>query len=115
MGADKKAMLGHKVRRLRRDHNLTQAQMAEQLGISASYLNLIEHNQRPVTVQLLLKLGQAFEIDLQAFAEDEESRLIAGLREVFADPLFAGSDVKNSDFRELAAVAPTLGQAVVTL
>jgi XRE family transcriptional regulator, fatty acid utilization regulator len=112
---EKKAMLGHKVRRLRRDYNLTQAQMADQLGISPSYLNLIEHNQRPVTVPLLLKLGQTFDVDLQAFAEDEETRLIAGLREVFADPLFAGTDLKNSDFRELAAVAPTLGQAVVTL
>ncbi len=108
-------MLGPKVRRLRRDHGLTQAQMAEQLGISPSYLNLIEHNQRPVTVPLLLKLGQNFGVDLQSFAEDEESRLVAGLREVFADPLFDGSDIKNQDFRELAAVAPTLGQAVVAL
>ena len=112
---EKKAMLGPKVRRLRRDQGLTQAQMADQLGISPSYLNLIEHNQRPVTVPLLLKLGQQFGVDLQAFAEDEESRLVAGLREVFADPLFDGSDIKNQDFRELAAVAPTLGQAVVAL
>ncbi|WP_207460431.1 short-chain fatty acyl-CoA regulator family protein [Azospirillum sp. SYSU D00513] len=112
---EKKAMLGPKVRRLRRDRGLTQAQMAEQIGISPSYLNLIEHNQRPVTVPLLLKLGQHFGIDLQTFAEDEESRLVAGLREVFADPLFDGSDIKNQDFRELAAVAPTLGQAVVAL
>jgi hypothetical protein len=112
---EKKAMLGPKVRRLRRDQGLTQAQMADQLGISPSYLNLIEHNQRPVTVPLLLKLGQQFGVDLQAFAEDEESRLVAGLREVFADPLFDGSDIKNQDFRELAAVAPTLGQAVVSL
>lgn len=112
---EKKAMLGPKVRRLRRDHGLTQAQMAERLGISPSYLNLIEHNQRPVTVPLLLKLGQQFAVDLQAFAEDEESRLVAGLREVFADPLFDGSDLKNQDFRELAAGAPTLGQAVVAL
>ncbi len=108
-------MLGPKVRRLRREQGLTQAQMAEQLGISASYLNLIEHNQRPVTVPLLLKLGNAFGVDIQSFAEDEESRLVAGLREVFADPLFNASDIKNQDFRELAAVAPTLGQAVVTL
>lgn len=108
-------MLGHKVRRLRREHRLTQAQMAEHLGISASYLNLIEHNQRPLTVPLLLKLGQAFDIDLQSFAKDEESRLVAGLKEVFADPLFASSDIRNQDFRELATVSPALGQAVVTL
>src|SRR5690242_5558547 len=110
-----KLMLGHKVRRLRREFGLSQAQMAEQLGISPSYLNLIEHNQRPVTVALLLRLGQNFDVDLQSFAEDDESRLVAGLKEVFADPLFATSDLRNQDFRELAAVAPTLGQAVVTL
>jgi len=112
---DKKAMLGHKVRRLRREHHLTQAEMAEQLGISPSYLNLIEHNQRPVTVPLLLKLGQVFEVDLQNFAEDEEARLAAGLREVFGDPLFATSDLGTQDIRELANVAPALGQAVVAL
>src|SRR3954454_19858028 len=95
---EKKAMLGHKVRRLRREVGLTQAQMAEQLGISPSYLNLIEHNQRPVTVALLLKLGQTFDLDLQSFAEDEEARLVAGLREVFADTLFASSDLRNQDF-----------------
>lgn len=108
-------MLGPKVRRLRRDQGLTQAQMALALGISPSYLNLIEHNQRPVTVPLLLKLGHNFGVDLQSFAEDEEGRLVGGLREVFADTLFDGSDIKNQDFQELAAVAPTLGQAIVQL
>lgn len=112
---DKKAMLGPKLRRLRRDRALTQSQMAERLGISASYLNLIEHNQRPLTVPVLLKLAQTFDVDLQTFAEDEESRLVAGLREVFADPLFEGVDLGHQDFRELAAVSPALAQAVVQL
>ncbi|WP_328703045.1 short-chain fatty acyl-CoA regulator family protein [Arenibaculum pallidiluteum] len=112
---ERKAMLGHKVRRLRRERGLTQAQMAEMLGISPSYLNLIENNQRPLTVPLLLKLGNAFDVDLQAFAEDEETRLLASLKEVFADPLFGTSDLKRQDFRELASVNPALAQAVVTL
>ncbi|ASG22059.1 helix-turn-helix domain-containing protein [Nitrospirillum viridazoti] len=115
MAAEKKAMLGHKVRRLRRDLHLTQAQMAEMLAISPSYLNLIEGNQRPLTVALLLKIGQTFDVDLATFAEDDEVRLVAGLREVFADPLFDHTDIKNQDMKELAAVAPGLGQAVVTL
>lgn len=112
---DKKAMLGHKVRRLRREHGLSQAEMAEQLAISPSYLNLIEHNHRPLTVPLLLRLGQAFEIDLQSFADDNPARLAVGLREVFGDPIFAGSDLSDQDVRELAATAPTLGQAVIEL
>jgi len=110
-----KLMLGHKVRRLRRESGLTQAQMAEQLGISPSYLNLIEHNQRPVTLTLLLKLGQNFGIDLQRFAEDDEARLVSGLSEVLTDALFRGADLGKQDLRELAAVAPGIAEAMTTL
>ncbi len=110
-----KAMLGHKVRRLRRDNGLGQAQMATMLGISPSYLNLIEHNHRPVTVPLLLKLGQAFDLELQAFAEDDETRVAAGLREIFADPLFSENDLGGQDLRDLASGNPRLAQAVITL
>ena len=108
-------MLGHKVRRLRRDLALTQAQMAEDLGISASYLNLIEHNQRPVTVPILLKLAQMFEIDIQAFAEDDEARVKAELTEVFADPLFENEEIKGTDLRELANISPNLARGIQTL
>ncbi|MFM2042495.1 MAG: hypothetical protein RLY86_1071 [Pseudomonadota bacterium] len=113
--SEKKAMLGHKVRRLRRELKLTQAQMADELGISPSYLNLIEGNQRPLTVPLLLKIGQLYDIDLATFAEDDEHRVAAGLREVFADPLFEGADLKQQDIKDLAAATPALGQAIVTL
>lgn len=113
--SEKKAMLGHKVRRLRRDLKMTQAQMAEEIGVSPSYLNLIEANQRPLTVPLLLKIAAVYGIDMASFAEDDETRLVASLREVFADPLFEAGDIKTQDMKELAAVAPTLGHAVVAL
>lgn len=113
--SDKKAMLGHKVRRLRRDLKMTQAQMAEEIGVSPSYLNLIEANQRPLTVPLLLKIAGVYGIDMASFAEDDETRLVASLREVFADPLFEAGDIKGQDMKELVAVAPTLGQAVISL
>src|SRR5258706_8402238 len=107
--------LGGKVRRLRQDARLTQAQMAEQLAISPSYLNLIEHNQRPVTVALLLKLAQNFGIDLQRFAEDDEARLLGGLREVLTDALFRESDLGRQDLRELAAATPGMAEAMIAL
>ena len=110
-----KVMAGQRVRRLRRERGLTQARMAAQLGISTSYLNLIERSQRPVTVPFLLKLGQAFDIDLQRFAEDDEGRVTAQLREVFGDPLFARSQVSDQDIRDAAQASPALGDAVVRL
>ena len=109
-------MIGHRLRRLRREHALSQTQLAERLEISASYLNLIEHNQRPVSAVLLLKLARLFDLDLQTFAEDDESRVLAGLREVFADPTLAMSEaVSAQDLRELAALAPPVTQAVIEL
>lgn len=114
----KKAMLGHKVRRLRRDGGLTQALMAERLGISPSYLNLIENNQRSVTVDLLLRIGQTFDVDLASFAEDDGAQLLGGLQETFGDPLFeasGGHDVKRADLVDLASAQPAVAQAVIQL
>ncbi len=113
--AERKVMIGPRVRRMRLERGLTQKQMAEELGISTSYLNLIERNQRPVTVQLLLKLGQSYDIDLQRFAVDDEARVAALLKETFGDPLFARSGVTNQDIQDMAAASPVGGEAVFAL
>lgn len=110
-----KAMLGPKVRRLRREWDLTQTQMAERLGISGSYLNLIEHNQRPVTVPLLLRLAQEFDVDLAGFAEDNDAELLAGVREMLADSLFEDSQVPVSELRESVAASPLFMRAILRL
>ena len=113
MSVEKKAMLGHNVRRFRQDLGLSQTAMAESLEISPSYLNLIEHNQRPVTVPLLFRLGQTFDIDLKEFAEDEGPRLAAGVREVFSDPIFEGQHVRDQEIRELAEISPAAAQGAL--
>jgi len=107
--------LGGKVRSLRRREGLSQAQMAEKLQISASYLNLIEHNRRPLTAPLLIRLAQLFEVDLQVFSEDESAQIAGDLLEVFGDPLFDTFKLTNTDTRELAATNPLVGRAVVAL
>ena len=47
----KKLFVGPRFRRIRQQLGLSQTQIAEGLGISPSYINLIERNQRPVTAQ----------------------------------------------------------------
>lgn len=111
----RKALLGAKIRRLRQDRRLTQQQMAEQLGISPSYLNLIEHNERPVTVALLLKLGQAFQVDLQDLSEDDERRLTLGLREVFSDATLQNLEVGPDELRAMVDAAPGAAKGVIEL
>ena len=63
-----KLYLGHRLRRLRRDQQLSQTEMAGKLGISPSYLNHLERNQRPVTAALLLKLAELYDVDVRTFA-----------------------------------------------
>ena len=67
---------GSKVRALRRREGLSQADLASKLGISASYLNLIENHKRPLPAPLLVKLAQQFNVDLGQFASDEDAREI---------------------------------------
>jgi hypothetical protein len=111
-----KAMrIGGKLRRLRQERRLSQAQMAGEIGISPSYLNLIESNQRPVTVTVLLKLAEKFQLDLASLGGESDERLQTDLMEALSDPLFEAADVKTSDVRELVAQLPALGRAFVAL
>ncbi len=107
--------LGTKVRALRRRGKLSQVELAQRLAISPSYLNLIEHNRRPLTAALLIKLAQVFELDLRTFAADHDERLASDLLEVFADPLFDGHELTGPDVREVAQSQPAVARAVLSL
>jgi XRE family transcriptional regulator, fatty acid utilization regulator len=109
------AHLGLKVRRLRQSESLSQVEAATRLGISASYLNLIEHNQRPLTVNLLFKIGQLFDIDLRDWSEGDEARLASSIREVLNDPVLNDMDVPELEISEATIVVPALSHAITEL
>ncbi|WP_243317467.1 helix-turn-helix domain-containing protein [Geothrix paludis] len=109
------ARLGAKIRLLRRQEGLSQVQLAEALGISPSYLNLIEGNKRPLTAPLLIRLAQQFHLDLRALAPDEDQRLSDDLMEAFGDPLFESLGLQAQDVRELVQNSPTLARGVFEL
>ena len=71
--------LGRRIHGLRQKEGLTQAALATRLGISASYLNLIENDRRPLSANLLLALARAFDMDLRAFAPGEDANVVADL------------------------------------
>lgn len=110
-----KVMIGHKLRRLRTTLKLSQSDMATELGISTSYLNLLENNARPVTVPVLFRLGQAYDIDLREMAEDDSSRLTALISEVMADKVFDGVQMSRRDIHLLASQHPTAASALILL
>jgi transcriptional regulator with XRE-family HTH domain len=107
-----KTFMGVKLRKLRSERGMSQIALAHALGISPSYLNQVEQNQRPLTVSLLLKLNRALGVDIQQFSEDEEARLIAALREALAD---APEPISLPELQEVATQMPALGRAIVAL
>jgi predicted transcriptional regulator/transcriptional regulator with XRE-family HTH domain len=108
-------LIGRTVRRLRMERGLTQQALAARLGISASYLNLIEHDQRGVTASLLIKLGENLSVDLAALSGSRERQTEAGLREVMADPLLGLEEVPEQEVATLAASAPNAARAMLAL
>jgi predicted transcriptional regulator/transcriptional regulator with XRE-family HTH domain len=99
-----KIYLGPKVRRLREQRGLTLDACARELGLSGSYLSQIETNQRPVTARVLIALARVFELDPGEFDTDDESRLIADLREATAD---VGLGLPVPELPELKLAATT--------
>jgi predicted transcriptional regulator/DNA-binding XRE family transcriptional regulator len=110
-----RALIGRTVRRLRGEHRLSQQALATRLGISASYLNLIEHDQRSVTASLLIKLAEILRVDLATLSGSAERQLEAGLREAFGDPLLGADAVSDTEIAELAAGSPNAARAVLGL
>ncbi|HET7708958.1 MAG TPA: short-chain fatty acyl-CoA regulator family protein [Sphingomicrobium sp.] len=111
-----KLFLGHRLRRLRRDHELSQTDMAASLGISPSYLNHLERNQRPVTAPLLLRLAEHYEVDVRSFAVGGGTRTGPDeLAEIFADTMLADLAVPRYELAELAHNSPPIADAIARL
>jgi XRE family transcriptional regulator, fatty acid utilization regulator len=113
--AAQKIFAGQRLRRLRRDLGLNQAQMAEGLDISPSYLNLLERNQRPLSAQLLLKLADSFDVNLKGLSGDQGGRALSDLKEVFSDPLLEGMAFGTQDLLDLHGNSPMAAQALIAL
>jgi predicted transcriptional regulator/transcriptional regulator with XRE-family HTH domain len=112
--AEQKVFLGPRVRRIRNSLGLTQSAMAGDLGISPSYLNLIERNQRPLTVPLIIKLSSVFKIDPQEL-QVEGAGTLSALKEVFADPLLMGELPGDQELVEVTDAAPNAASGIVKL
>lgn len=106
--------MGPRVRRIRNELALSQTAMAKELDISPSYLNLIERNQRPLTVQLIIKLSSVFKIDPQDLQPEGASSL-SELKEVFSDQLLTGELPGDQELIEVVDAAPNVAAGIAKL
>ncbi|MEX3009773.1 short-chain fatty acyl-CoA regulator family protein [Hoeflea sp. TYP-13] len=111
----RKLFIGLNIRRIRQETGLTQADFAKQLGISTSYLNQIENNQRHVTAPVLLALAENFSVDIASLSENDSDRLLADMAEAIADPLFKGQQPSAQDLKLVTQNTPTVARAFLAM
>lgn len=105
--------LGPRLRRLRRELGLTQANMAADLEISPSYVALLERNQRPLSAEMLIRLARTYDIDIAALADDDSDAQQARLEAVLRDPIFADIDLPGAELTDMVANYPGFAEALL--
>lgn len=95
MGRD--TLTGSRIRERRIIAGIKQVDLARRVDISASYLNLIEHNRRRIGGKLLLDLANVLEVEPTLLTEGAEATLIAALREAASDPRGKAAELDRVD------------------
>ncbi|UOA15149.1 helix-turn-helix domain-containing protein [Sulfitobacter dubius] len=108
----REGLTGSRIRERRVMAGVKQAELAQQSGISASYLNLIEHNRRRIGGKLLLNIAHALGVEPQALTEGAEAALIAALREAAEDAGLMGPEGDRAD--EFAGRFPGWAKVLAT-
>ncbi len=115
MATDRSVYMGPRLKRLRRELGMTQAQMGADLDISPSYVALIERNQRPVTADLLLRLARTYRMDLSDISGDGGADYPARLAAALRDPMFADIDLPALEVSDIATGFPGVSEAFLRL
>jgi predicted transcriptional regulator/transcriptional regulator with XRE-family HTH domain len=113
--AERRVFAGPAVRKVRREAGLTQAAMADALDISPSYLNLIEHGQRPLSATVIVRLAERFGFDAAKLGAEALPGGLAGLRRRLADPRFADLGIGAQEVEEWLQTAPATATAFARL
>ena len=115
MPAQRRLYVGPSLRRLRRDLGLTQADMASDLEVSASYVALLERNHRPLSAEMLLRLAQTYKLDMATLAGDASTDIAARLNAALKDPMFADIDLPSLENADLVTNFPGVTEALLRL
>ena len=109
----RKSLSGTRIREQRRQAKLTQKALAEKAGISASYLNLIEHNRRAVAGKVLLSIARVLDVPASSLSDGVDSAKISDLHEAAAHHPTIGAEVVGIE--ELAGRFPGWAQMIAAL
>lgn len=113
-------LTGSRIRERRQIAGLRQAELARQAGVSASYLNLIEHNRRRIGGKLLVDIAAALGVEPSVLTQGIEATLVSALREAAEDAVGQKAEVDGLEefagrFPGWAGVLAQMHRRVVSL
>ena len=107
--------IGPKIKAFRRKLGIQANKLADQLGISPSYLNLIEGGKRKIDGDLLLKVCQELKIELSDLAVKSDLNLVNDISELLDDQLFEDLDILGPEIKDLVNTNPKFARALIKL
>lgn len=110
-----KIYVGSRLRQLRRERDLSQASLAATLGLSASYVNQIEHDVRPLTLPVLNRITETFGVDATFFSRDDDSRLLAEIQDVVLDKELCPTPIPIHELNEMVQNHPSIARTMVDM
>ncbi|HEX2531726.1 MAG TPA: short-chain fatty acyl-CoA regulator family protein [Burkholderiaceae bacterium] len=110
-----RSVIGFKVRDRRKALGITQANLSARLGISASYLNLIENNKRNIGGKLLKKIADELDMTVDLFDGAAERRLVSDLTELSGEAILSPLPLDRTDVGDFAGQYPQWARALVML
>src|SRR5210317_494538 len=108
----REGLTGSRIRERRSVAGIRQADLARSLGISASYLHLIEHNRRRIGGKLLLDIARELSVEPSMLTEGAEAALIATLREAGTAAQMPASELERAE--EFAGRFPGWAEVLAT-
>jgi len=107
--------IGPKIKAFRRQLGMQANKLAEELGISPSYLNLIEKGKRKIDGDLLLKVCEKLRIELSDLTSKTDLNLENNISELLSDELFEDLDILGPEVKDLVNTNPKIAKALIKL
>ena len=107
--------IGPKIKGFRRQLGIQANKLSEKLGISPSYLNLIESGKRKIDGDLLLKVCEELKIELSDLTNKSDLNLANNLSELLGDELFEDLDILGPEVQDLINTNPKIARALIKL
>lgn len=108
-------ILGARIRQRRRELGISQIELARQIGISPSYMNLIEWNKRPIAGNLLRRIAETLQLTVDQLDGASERRLMEALLELAGQPSLQPLGIEKNHTGEFIGRFPGWARGIAAL